>query len=197
MTSTSGDESELSKAISNCIPIKAIESLYLNSHTADVHFTFKSSDERIPAHKSILAVSEVFKTAFFGSIPEKDEVKIEDEGVNADAFKEFLQFFYLKEVKLSMKHIKNVMYLGKKYQMDDCLIVCSSFLKENLTIDETCMGLQLALYYEQDDLKEFCLRQIAVNTEEVLKSDGFLNCDWNVLSTIVRTDTLNCSESSL
>lgn len=93
-----------------------------------------------------------------------------------------------------MEHIQSVMHLGKKYQMDECLKYCTAFLMKNLTIGETCLGYQLAIHYDQHDLKKYCRDQIEINAEEVLKSDGFLNCDWNVLNDIVKSDHLNCRE---
>lgn len=67
----------------NNVPYEAIESLYLSSEQDDVHFTFKLSDDRIPVHKIILAsCSPVFRAEFFGLLPEKDEVKIEDDGIS-------------------------------------------------------------------------------------------------------------------
>lgn len=185
------------KKLANCLSSKATESLYLNTKLADIYFIFKD-DDRIPAHKLILsAVSPVFEAEFFGSMPEKDEVKISDKGIDADSFREFLQFFYLKEVELSMERIQNVMYLGKKYQIDECLEVCSTFLKENLTNNEMCLGFQLAIHYEQTELKEFCHSKISLNAEEVLKTDGFLDCDQNILMEIVKNDELVCREINL
>lgn len=182
----------------NSLPLKVTELLYLNKKGADVIFTFKSSAGQVTAHKLILAMlSPVFDVAFFGSMPEKDKVKIDDDGINADTFKQFLQFFYTKKVKLSLEHIRGVLHLGKKYQIEECLEICSTFLKENLTIDEMCMGYQLALHYDQTDLKKFCEREISMNAEAVLKSEGFLNCDHNVLIEIVKIEKLLCRESVL
>lgn len=70
-------------------------------------------------------------------------------------------------------------------------------MKENLTCDEICLGYQLALHFDQHDLKKFCQREIMKNTFVVLQSEGFLNCDWNVLMEIVKMDRLNCHESAL
>lgn len=188
-------EKQSSQKINNCISSKAIELLHSSKRGADVHFTFESSVERIPAHKNILAVSPVFEKEFFGLMPEKEEVKIID--ASADAFKEFLQFFYLNQVELSMQHIQGVMHLSKKYQIDECLEICSIFLKKNLTINEMCMGYQLALHYDQNDLKKFCRREICVNTRKVLISEGFLNCDWIVLNEIVKSVNFLCREADL
>lgn len=91
--SESSDENVSSRKFEASI-ISFNEKLYLNANGADIHFAFKSSDERIPAHKIILsAISPVFQTAFFGSMPVDDKIKIEDDGINGNAFKQFLQFF--------------------------------------------------------------------------------------------------------
>lgn len=180
----------------NNLVYQGIESLHLNPKLADVIFQIKH--QKIPAHRMILAsCSSVFEAQFFGSMAEYGEIKINDDGINDDAFKEFLQFFYSKNVKLSMKNIKSVMYLCKKYQVDDCLRVCSEFLKKNLTINEMCLGYQLSLYFDQKDLKAFCQRKISKNTKKILKTEGFFHCDWIVLNEIINFDILSCRESDV
>lgn len=170
------------------IKIKTFPSqlLYLNSEYADVYFTFESSDKRVPAHKNILsAVSPVFKAELYNN-PEKSEVKIEDENINEDVFKVFLQFFYLKEANLTMEYIQHVIYLAQKYQHDECKEVCSTFLIDNLTNKDLCLGYQLAMHYNLKDLEEFCQREICINAKEVFESEGFLKVDWNILKAIVK-----------
>lgn len=103
----------------------------------------------------------------------------------------------MEKVELSMKHIQSVMYLGHKYQIDGCLKICSTFLMEHLTVNEMCRGYQMAIRYEQTDLKNFCLRRISMNAETVLKTDGFLECDWILLNDIVKFDKLLCRETTL
>lgn len=195
---TNDDNSELSGVYESCILTNTNNNfrvLYLNSQLADVYFTFKSGDERVPAHKFILTViSPVFETAFLGSMPETNEIQILDECVDAAAFKEFLQFFYLKEVKISLAPIQGVIHLAKKYQISECLNICSSFLIASLSNDEICWAYQLAIHYELNDLKTFCRSEISINIKDVLKSDGFLNCDWKILNEIVKLDKLYCQE---
>lgn len=188
------DENVLSTKIANTFSSKANELLYSNKKGADVHFVFKASDERVPAHKAILAVlSPVFDAEFFGPLAENDEVKIND--ACAGAFNEFLQFFYLQEVTLSMEFIQNVMYLCEKYQINECVRTCATFLKENLTFDEIWLGYELALRYNQNDLKEFCLHQTTTSNENILQSDGFLSCNWNTLDDFI-TNSKSISRES-
>ncbi|XP_037042548.1 BTB/POZ domain-containing protein 6-B-like [Bradysia coprophila] len=171
--------------------------LYLNEKTADVHFLFEtdgiSDIERIPANKVILSTgSKVFETMFYGSMAEGDEVKISD--VSSSAFREFLQFFYLDEISLSVNNIADVMNLVRKYGIERCMVQCSDFLKDVMTNEDVCSAYELAVQFDLDDLKHFCKRKISANAEAVLKSNDFLNCKGSLFQLIVRMDSLMCEE---
>lgn len=128
--------------------------LYLKDEKADVHFIFHSDDDqpiRIPAHKLILTeASDVFLAMFNGSWKESSEVKIVD--ATADAFEAFLQFLYLDTVTLTTDNVVEVMYLGKKYNVAECLEICSKFLKNTLDEQNICWGYELAITYDQENL---------------------------------------------
>lgn len=121
----------------NKVLMESGEKMYLESDIADVYFVCAANDgtfKRIPAHKSVLAAaSDVFKTMFYGELKEEGDVNVCD--VTAAAFEEFLQFFYLREVKLTMDHIVEVFHLGHKYNIVKCFDVCVIFLKDHLSID--------------------------------------------------------------
>lgn len=177
---------------------KSIATLFLNADLADVNFVFKIDEEteKVPAQKYILAASSpVFHAMFFGSIKEKDVVKIADS--YPDAFKEFLQFCYLEEVTLTMENIKEVVRLTDKYDMADCLKNYAASIIEKLTIDNMCYGYQLAIIAEHDDLKSFCEKNICAFPDDVFKSTTFLHCDRNVLQHILELDGLLCKESEV
>lgn len=111
--------------ILNPFATKTFSEMYLNSRFADVHFTFPSDEQfqEVPAHKMVLAsASPVFAAMFFGPLKESEVVKIHD--TNAGVFKEFLQFFYLSEVKLTMANLEEVVWLGDKYDMQQCFEQC-------------------------------------------------------------------------
>lgn len=89
--------------------------LYLNEQLADVNFVFKNEAEveKVPANKAILAaLSPVFRAMFFGPMKEKGDVEMVD--ATADGFKEFLGFFYLDQVKLTIENIDEVIQLADK-----------------------------------------------------------------------------------
>lgn len=173
------------------------EEFYLSETLADFHFTFKSSDgqyERIPVHKILLAIaSDVFRAMFNGSWREKNEVEIID--ASADAFKEFLQFIYLRQAKVSMEHVGRVMYHGDKYNINKCLGECEVFIMNSLDKDNIFEAYELSFLFDRTYLKKHCDLFIGFYTKSVFESDNFLTCDSKVLSHILKLDLMSCLES--
>lgn len=170
--------------------------LYMNARTSDVTFSFDSNDgsvARIVAHKNLLAAqSDVFEALFYGKSKSDRSVHMRD--VSDGAFKEFLQYFYLSEVKLSIENIGDVMHLGHKYNVTQCVSDCVGFLTDVLTDENVCTIFLLAIRYDQSVLIKHCERRVMVNTAGIFKTIGFLMCDWEVLGYILKMDVLTCSE---
>lgn len=179
----------------NRISTVAMEKLYLDNDSADVYFIFGdgSNDERIPAHKAILsATNDAFRAMFYGDLRESGDIKIED--ASADAFKEFLQFFYRGTVKLTMDHIQDVAYLVKKYLIPQCLRICEQFLLDSMKIDNVCFSYGLASRFDLSDLTEKCDELFTQQTDAVFQTVGFLECDKSILDHILKLQMLSCSE---
>lgn len=175
-------------------PITLGKKLYLCDEIADIHFICKS--ERVPAHKFLLInTSEVFQAMFNESWKEKTEVEIVD--ASAAAFREFLQFFYLGTVKLTMETIAEVMNLGNKYDVAECYECCAKYLKNHITNDDVCWCYELAIHLEHKGLEKFCEIMIAINTKAVLSSESFLQLDQKTVKRILQLDSLRCSEVEL
>ncbi|XP_031628460.1 BTB/POZ domain-containing protein 3-like isoform X1 [Contarinia nasturtii] len=173
--------------------------LYLNEKSADIHFVAKladGKDKRIPAHKLLLTTaSDVFAAMFTEFWPEQNEVKIVD--APAAAFEEFLQFFYLSKVKLTMDNIDKVMYLGDKYNISECMNVCTKYLRQNLSYDNLFLAYELAIRFNQNCLKSFCELMIAIDTKAILSSNDFLQYDKEIIGYILKMNTLSCTEAEL
>lgn len=174
----------------------AIKKQYLDASTADMHFTFDSSASKIkpiPAHKSFLvASSDVFRDMFSKSSKKNDSVEIDD--ATAVAFKEFLQFFYCDEVKLSLKNVEEVFRLGHKYHVAACINICTQLLLKNVTDENVCSVYGLGILADQDELKALCEMNIGTKPTEIFKTSGFLKCDREVMRNILMLDSLSCSE---
>lgn len=171
----------------------AFEDFYLDAATADVFFVFGNNNERIPAHKVLLAAkSDVFKAMFFGELKEKGDIKIVD--ASAAAFKEFLRFFYCTEIDPTTENAPNVLKLADKYNVPACCDFYEKLMGDTITNDNVCFVYGLALLYKRSGLKELCEQRIVEATESVLKSQSFLKCDRSVLQAILNLDELECTE---
>ncbi|XP_055306462.1 BTB/POZ domain-containing protein 2-like isoform X2 [Sitodiplosis mosellana] len=168
---------------------------------ADFYFIFETTDsdseyERVAAHKLLLATgSDVFRAMFNGSWKEQYETKITD--ASADEFKQFLQFFYINTVEITMDSIAKVMYLGDKYNVPNCLSVCEKFVIDLITDDNVSWAYEIGIAINQDKLKKYCETIIGLNTKAVLTSDSFLVCTQNTLGRILSMKHLSCTEAEL
>lgn len=181
----------------NVLPWRGCEQLYLNGRTSDVNFICGS--EKVPAHKNILAIiSPVFDAMFYG--PNRQDGDIEIVDASATAFKEFLQFFYRHQVQLTAEYVSEVLGLGRRYLLDDWQTVstaCIDLCESTLTLDDMCVGYELAILFEMNELKQFCEKQIGENAAKTFRSSSFLNCRPNLLGHILQLDSLQCDESTV
>lgn len=155
----------------------------LIKHSLDVQFLFEKNGEivTIPANKLLLTTSSpVFHAMFNGELKEKGEVKITD--ASPEAFREFLQFFHEFHVKLTMENIAEVLKLIDKYDVPDCLPVCSDFVKENTKVNDVLWTLHLAVELNLDDLEQFCREMIEQNAKTVFDMISFENGKLRVVS---------------
>lgn len=188
--------STMANTLENRFVSQFIEKMYLNPEISDVNFIFDKGEQKLPSHKVIMAAgSPVFQKMFFGSLKEKGDVCITD--VSIESFKEFLQFFYLQKVTLTMEKIEEVAYLADKYDMMDCVTSCASFLKENLTLDKMCWGYQLAIVLKISDLMAFCEERISIHIKTVFDSESFKRCGETTLKHILEMETLLCYETDV
>lgn len=131
--------------------------------------------------------SDGFKAMFESVWKGKNKATIDH--VKADAFKEFLQFSYLDDIKLTMENVAEVMCLGHEYRMIECVNACKKMLVENQTNENVCGFLSIAMNYDRDLVKTF-KNKIAMETESVIKTSDFLHCDKEVLTFIVETQKI-------
>lgn len=197
MTSTP-ETTAVGGSFANTIAAMTTKKMYLNDKLADIFFVPTSSEEiMIPAHTNILAsASSMFETIFFGS-PKKNSIAptgIEKVNVSAEAIRQFLQFFYLSEVKLTMEEIADVMNLCKKYGVPDSFETCTLFLIKCMRSDNICLGYGLGVLHEQKKLIDFCEREIEKDATAIIQSSSFLQCDRELVSRIIHMDTPSCSD---
>lgn len=189
----------MTETFDNKIESGACAILYLNEEFADVNFVFKDEGKivKVPANKAILAaLSPVFRAMFFGPIKETGDVKIVD--ATADGFKDFLQFFYLDQVLLTIEKIDEVVVqLADKYDMIQYINNCIKLLAQNLTPRNVCFAYQLSISTNNVNLRNLCEEKISIYTSSVFASDSFVRCNQTVLKHILEMEFLQCDESNV
>ncbi|XP_037033159.1 BTB/POZ domain-containing protein 3-like [Bradysia coprophila] len=173
---------------------ESTKSLFMDSNTADFWFKFSSDVHpiRIPVHKAMLAKeSEVFRAMFFGEMKEQlDEVEIID--ANDDEFIEFAQFFYSDRISITINNLPKLMYLAKKYLVNDLLKVCDDFIIRHLPLEKLILGCDLADLYNRFELKAKLEIKISENAKKFFATDGFRECSHETLESILDIDQLMC-----
>lgn len=183
-------EADNKMACTNC------HRLYLDSKTADVKFVFADSGESVPALKAILSVtSPVFDAMFYGSLPETGDISIVD--ATPEAFRQFLQFFYLSKVQLDTDHVFQVANLCKKYEVNDGLTLCETPMRHSLTINNMCTGYATAKLLEMESVIELCEQNIQQNAAEILNSTDWLECNHETMDNILQLVSSKCSASEI
>ena len=178
------------------------KSIFNQDLLSDVKFVVRDSkggseSKNIPAHKFVLAISSpVFYAMFYGELAEtKDSVEISD--CEYESLLELFRFIYSDETNLTSDNVMQLMYLSKKYMLPSLADKCSSYLQENLDGSNVFTVLPDVQKYEEKDLLDQCWKVIEKETEEAVKSDGFVTIEKSVLEELVEKETLNIKEVEL
>lgn len=170
------------------------ERLYKSRNTTG-DIKFKIDDVEIPAHKCILAAfSPKYQRQFYGDFDDRncDCIELKEPNVSAAAFNEYLQFFYLDQVRLTRENIADVLFLAKESLVDEFYNECSQFLSETLSIENVCQSYELAQLHDYGDLSLSCERLIKSKLIDVFGTSGFLNSNRAVISDIIRLAGTKC-----
>ena len=176
------------------------EAVFNQELLSDVKFVVRDSrggSKTIPAHKFMLAISSpVFFAMFYGKAAEmKDSVEISD--CEYESLLELFRFIYSDKAKLNADNVMQLLYLSKKYMLPTLAEKCSAFLKENLNALNVFHILPDAQKYEEKDLMNHCWKLIETETEEAVKSEGFVTVERSVLEELVEKNSLNIKEVEL
>ena len=176
------------------------EAIFNQELLSDVKFVVRDSrggSKTIPAHKFMLAISSpVFFAMFYGKAAEmKDSVEISD--CEYESLLELFRFMYSDKANLNADNVMQLLYLSKKYMLPTLAEKCSAFLKENLNALNVFHILPDTQKYEEKDLMNHCWKMIATQTEEAVKSEGFVTIERSVLEELVEKNSLNIKEMEL
>lgn len=158
--------------------------------------TFIVSGKKIRAHRNIIAaLSLAYRDQFYHTDRNKSEFEVN--GVSEAAFKEFLQFFYCEEIKLTVENVCTVLDLAEKSIVPGLVKECLDYILHNVNIQNLCTVYQSAISHNIPLLKDSCEYKIAENTIELFGTDNFRQCDQETLGHILKLEKLNCEEIAI
>ena len=201
--SLSGAGEDYWSATTRCTIAERCKLMFNNELLSDVKFVVQDAEggsesmKKIPAHKFLLAIrSPVFYAMFYGELAEKkDSIDISD--CDHKSLLELFRFVYSDEVNLNADNVMQVLYLAKKYMLPSLADKCSEFLRENVDASNVFHVLPDVQKYEEKDLEDHCWVVIDSETDEAVKSDGFVTIEKSVLEALVERDSLNVKEVEL
>ena len=124
---------------------------------------------------------------FFFSIPD----------VEPDIFNAFLRFLYTSEIQLTDIITLPILYVARKYCVEDLVKICAETLRAKMTPETVCDILEQAHVYDIDDLRAMCLQFIFENGNSVLKSNGFSELCSVCVRQVVEANELFVDESDV
>ena len=203
--SLTGTSKDYWSATTRCTIRERCKFMFNNELLSDVKFQVVDRDSEdgsqsmkmIPAHKFLLAISSpVFYAMFYGELAEKkDSIHFSD--CDHKSLLELFRFVYSDEVDLNVDNVMQMLYLAKKYMLPSLADKCSEFLRENLDASNVFYVLPEAQKYEEKDLEKHCWEVIDKDTDEAVKSDGFVTIEKSMLEELVERDSLNVREVEL
>ena len=203
--SLTGTSEDYWSTTTRCTIRERCKFMFNNELLSDVTFQVVARDaeggsksmKKIPAHKFLLAISSpVFYAMFCGDLAEmKDSIDVSD--CDHKSLLELFRFVYSDEVNLNADNVMQVLYLAKKYMLPPLADKCSEFLRENLDVSNVFHVLPEAQKYEEKDLENHCWEVIDKDTDEAVKSDGFVTIEKSMLEELVERDSLNVREVEL
>lgn len=125
---------------------------YRSETLSDIAFQLQArngNDERIPAHRVILALrSPAFQRMFANASPTGPTVVTITES-SAEVFADFLKFFYLSKFEVAIENVGEVLKLMNDYDADEFWPICDKWMVDTLTSATAYRYYELALSFNQ------------------------------------------------
>ncbi|CAM0957750.1 unnamed protein product [Alopecurus aequalis] len=137
----------------------------LLDHTDGTDVSFIIDDERLPAHRAVLAArSPVFRAELFGSMAESTMSSITLHDITPATFKAMLRFIYTDELHAedeledsSTEMFRNLLAAADRYALDRLKFICAQKLWDKVSVDTVATILACAETYNCHELKNKCI----------------------------------------
>lgn len=156
-----------------------------------------SSNQGIPAHRAILAVSSpYFRAMFTGDFLESTQKNIPMKDWDYDLLQAVVAFLYNADFFLPADKVPYLMKAADFFQLKPLVQECSSFLQQRLSPSNCLSTRTFAWKHNLSSLFDACTEFTCDRFEEVTECDEFLELSCDELKDIISRDELNvCSEA--
>uniref|UniRef100_A0A1A9WK51 BTB domain-containing protein n=1 Tax=Glossina brevipalpis TaxID=37001 RepID=A0A1A9WK51_9MUSC len=169
--------------------------LFLNQDFSDV--TFIAENQRLPAHRVMLAArSEYFRALLYGGLSESNQKDIHL-NVPVEGFKSLLKYIYSGHLSLSQMDEANILdtlCVANQYCLSELEFAISQYLAHNLVLSNVCAVLDAACLYSLKKLMKLCLIFMDRNATYILQHETFKNLSTESLKEILRRDSFFAPE---
>ncbi|XP_055348097.1 BTB/POZ domain-containing protein 6-like [Paramacrobiotus metropolitanus] len=177
-----------------------MKQMMLAGELNDVHFKVGRQfgpTQNFSAHKLVMAArSSVFRTMFYGSLPEKIHLDIPD--IHPEAFANLLSFVYTDTVdNLDVGNVFATLCAAGKYDVPRLMKICSDFIANQLGVNNCLTILEQAIQWKADSVVQKCLDLVDAKSEAVLRSDPFTTIIPATLRMILQRNTLTARENAV
>lgn len=167
---------------------KDIAKLYLSESFADVHFLVEN--EKIPAHKAILAArSEYFRALLFGNMSESYTNEIEL-SISLSNMKELLLFVYTGEITIPIDSAFDMLAPVNELGFLEIETAITEYFLENLSLTNIVDAFNAGTIYCLKSLENKCKEYIEENIKEIFTHSSFNQMSQHCLKQILTKNYL-------
>ncbi|XP_021695141.1 BTB/POZ domain-containing protein 9 [Aedes aegypti] len=189
-TKTAVEEIELTARFS-----EQMAQLCMSYDYSDV--TFIVEDEKLPAHRVILAArSEYFRALLYGGLSESTQNEIHLK-IPLKAFKALLKYIYSGSMSLAQMKEENILDtlgLANQYGFTDLEIAISDYLRQVLSLNNVCAIMDAAKLFDLEGLTSVCHAFMDRNAEAILQHESFKNLSQDAICSLLQRDSFFAPE---
>lgn len=191
----------MDKTVEKTVPTKEAAKLaakLFTPDTVDVWFAFGDDNQRVAAHKTLLAaMSPAFELLFNGTSRWNEANAIPITAIAHDVFGDFIRYFYTYEVRLDDRNVAAMFGVARAYGMVHVERLCAAYLLEHVTAANLFDVLGLASQYGFDANQGKCKAVISANVAAIMADVRFNGCDSKALATILQNAPVSCTPETI
>ena len=182
--------------LTNGSALNRLGKLYNVKATSDVTFVVGPNAKEFYGHTTVIEdVSDVWKANFSGDWKDKKNVKLKD--VEEEVFESLMMYIYKDVIKVKGQYLLDLLELAHRYMMKELVSALTSQVTLLNHERHVWKYLAFAIDFNDEDLKDRCLKIIDEDAEKLLSLPDFLNVKSSVIELIICRNSLSLKEMKL